>query len=158
VKGGPEVIVRFACPHCELPARAELTAADAWRCLGCGHALELAGPAADGQLAACAACGNPELYRKKDFPHRLGLALLAASCLAFLAANLIYRQWWGWAILLGTALLDGVLYLVVGDAVVCYRCGAVHHALPVPPRQPPFELGTAERYRQERLRREQLKP
>jgi hypothetical protein len=60
-------------------------------------------------------------------------------------------------VLIGSAVFDGLLYLWVADAVVCYRCGAVHRRLPGPATQPPFELGIAERYRQEKLRREQMK-
>src|SRR5688572_31686672 len=38
-----------------------------------------------------------------------------------------------WVILIGTALFDGVLYLVVGDVVVCYRCNAHHRRFPANP-------------------------
>ena len=49
-----------------------------------------------------------------------------------------------------------LLYWWVGDAVVCYRCGAVHTQFTPAPAIKPFDLGIAERYRQERIRREQL--
>ena len=61
-----------------------------------------------------------------------------------------------WMILIGSAVIDGLLYLWVGDVVVCYRCLAHHRGVPVTAENPPFELGIAERYRQERIRREQL--
>ena len=61
-----------------------------------------------------------------------------------------------WAILIGSALFDGLLYLWVGDVVVCYRCGAHYRDLPPGEEFRPFELGIGERYRQERLRREEL--
>jgi hypothetical protein len=109
-----------------------------------------------GSGSACLICGNPELYKKKNFPHWLGLSILVVSCLAFMVLELLYHQWWAWAILLGSAVFDGLLYLWVGDVVVCYRCHAHYRGgMPVPALQP-HDLGIAERYRQERLRREQL--
>jgi len=110
-----------------------------------------------GTISACGVCGNHELYRKKDFPHWLGLTILTVACLTFLAGNYLYQQWWAWAVLLGSAAFDGLLYLWVGDALVCYRCGAHYRGVPPGPEHRPHELALAERFRQERLRREQLK-
>jgi hypothetical protein len=107
-------------------------------------------------LDRCALCGNLELYKKKDFPHWLGLALLAVACLAFVVLNALYQQWWAWGVLIGSALIDGILYLRVGDALVCYRCGAHYRGLAATTAYKPFELVVGERYRQERLRREEL--
>jgi hypothetical protein len=124
-----------------------------WQCPRCDHVLQW--PAgADLTLSACNVCGNAELYCKKDFPHALGMGLLAAACVAFLVTNYLYRQWLAWAILLGSAVIDGLLYLLVGDVVVCYRCGAQHRRFVSDHK--PFELSVAERYRQERIRRQQL--
>lgn len=101
-------------------------------------------------------CGNRELYKKKDFPHWLGLTILTVACLAFLAGHALYLPTFAWIILIGSALLDGLLYLWVGDAIVCYRCGAHYRGFAAGPGHRPFELGVAERYRQELLRREHL--
>ena len=57
----------------------------------------------------------------------------------------------------GTAVFDGLLYLLVGDVTVCYRCGAHYRGFPPHPAHQPFDLGVGERYRQERIRRELLK-
>ncbi len=148
--------VRLACPVCQHPGRVDLPGPREWQCPGCDYLQRLAAEAAEGTL--CAACGNGELYRKKDFPHWLGLTILTLACLAFLVTSLLYRQWWGWAILLGSAAFDGLLYLVVGDVVVCYRCAAQHRGFPVQVEHKPFDLSIAERYRQEKLRREMLQP
>jgi len=106
--------------------------------------------------AACAICGNGEMYKKKDFPHWLGLSILTVACVAFLTLKALYHQWWAWAVLIGSALFDGLLYLWVPDVLVCYRCGAHYRRMGPGQHHMPFDLGTAERYRQERLRREQL--
>jgi hypothetical protein len=107
-------------------------------------------------LTACAVCGNAELYKKKDFPHWLGMTILLAACFGSIIPYYLYHQWLVWIILIGSALVDGLLYLWVGDVVVCYRCQAQHRQLASTAEYPPYELGIAERYRQERIRREQL--
>jgi hypothetical protein len=107
-------------------------------------------------LSTCAICGNAELYKKKDFPHWLGLTILTVACVGSIIPYWLYHQWLTWTILIGSAVLDGLLYLWVGDVVVCYRCGAHYRELTPGAEHKPFELGIAERYRQERLRREQL--
>jgi hypothetical protein len=45
----------------------------------------------------------------------------------------------------------------VGDAVVCYRCHAHYHGFAPTAAHKPHELTIAEKYRQERLRREQMR-
>jgi hypothetical protein len=127
-----------------------------WRCVNCDQQLDL--PAAvDPALPTCLVCHNSELYRKKDFPHTLGMAILVVACAVTFVTYGYYQWWLTWGILIGTALFDGLLYWWVGDVVVCYRCNAHHRGLPPTTGHPPFELGVAERYRQERIRREQLR-
>ena len=148
--------VRFACPVCEQRGRVDLPGPGSWQCPRCDHQLRLAAPAGE-TVHACLACGNPEIYRKKDFPHRLGMAILAAAILASVITYYLRYIWATWAILIGSAVVDGVLYLLVGDVSVCYRCGAEYRGFPANPEHRPFELGVGERYRQEKVRREQLR-
>jgi hypothetical protein len=147
------VNVRFACPVCEHPARLEIGGQVDWRCPACDHWIHVEPVSAD--LPICPLCGNRELYKKKDFPHGLGLAILTAACLTSVFTYGWYEKWLTWAILIGSAILDGILYLCVGDAVVCYRCLA--HYRGTATAHQPFELTIGERYRQEKLRREKLK-
>jgi hypothetical protein len=154
------VNLRFACPACDVPAEFDSAGPNPWTCPSCGRVVDRPAdpPTLDGKLTCCALCGNEELYRKKDFPQWLGMTLLTAACSAFFVLAVIFYQYmWAWMVLLGSAAFDGLLYYaIVGDVVVCYKCGCQHRG--VPSRQfDPFELATGERYRQERLRREQLK-
>ena len=150
--------VYFTCPECDHPARLPQPAPAVWQCPACDHRLSVdQARAAEDPLTACVLCGNHELYKKKDFPHGLGLTILTLACLVSFVTYGLYEKWLTWTILIGTALFDGLLYLWVGDAVVCYRCHAHYRGLKATADYPPFELGTGERYRQERLRREQLK-
>jgi hypothetical protein len=116
----------------------------------------LGGAATEGGLHACPICGNAELYRKKDFPQRLGLAILALACLASIEPYRRYMIWLVWTILLGSLAFDYLLYRLVGDVVVCYRCLAQYRGLPGTALFPPYELGIAERYRQEKIRLQQM--
>ncbi len=150
------VNVRFSCPACEQPARLDTPLPAEWSCPRCSLTTHLKPENAEPALTACAVCGNAELYRKKDFPHSLGLGILAAACLASTVTYFCYQQWLTWAILIGSALFDCVLYLVVKDVVVCYRCDAHYRALPPGPEHKPFELTVYERYRQEQIRRKEL--
>ena len=134
-----------------------------WQCPKCDHRLDLP-PANQPHIEngkhsfpACMVCGNAELYKKKAFPHWLGLLILAVACGAFLLLNALRLYFFAWVFLLGSALLDGALFLIVGDAVVCYRCGAHHPCARAADAHTPFELVTGERYRQEKIRREQLR-
>ena len=142
--------VTFACPHCDAPARIEVADASEWRCPACTHRLPIVPP--DAALHTCAICGNHELYKKKDFPHWLGMSILVVACAASVFTYGWYEKWLTWAILIGSALFDGVLYLCVGDAVVCYRCHAHYLHVAATGDHKPFELTIGERYRQERLR------
>ena len=148
--------VRFACPTCHRSARVHLADHSEWQCPDCDHLVPLHAPRSDDDLHTCALCGNGELYKKKDFPHWLGLTILTVACVASIIPYWLYHQWLTWTILIGSAAVDGLLYLWVGDVVVCYRCDAHYRKLTPRDEQKPFELGIAERYRQERLRRELL--
>jgi hypothetical protein len=106
-------------------------------------------------LAICPLCSNEELYKKKGFPHWLGLSILTAACLAFLLLHNWYLPYWAWAVLLGSALFDGILYVCVADVIVCYRCGTHISGAQTSEAHKPYELVIAERYRQARLRKEQ---
>ena len=151
--------VRFLCPGCERPG-SSLTG-QTWRCPGCEHLLTLVEPATVPSengltVRSCAVCGNHELYKMKGFPHWLGLTILAVACLAFMTLNAMRLQWWAWAFLIGSAVLDGGLYLLVKDVAVCYRCGAHHQGIGRSGNVP-FELTIHERYRQERIHEEAMK-
>ena len=141
-----------------MPDGLDLPGPAAWRCRACGNAIDLPADALapDGSLRHCALCGNEQLYRMKDFPQWLGMTILTAACVSFFVLAVVFFQYkLAWAILLGSAAVDGLIYLIVGDVVVCYRCAARHRGVPSHAFDP-HELAIAEKYRQERIRREQL--
>lgn len=147
--------VTFSCPVCDHPARVSLDRPADWQCVSCEHRLHLDKP--DAKVHSCAICGTQELYKKKDFPHWLGMSILVGACLASVFTYGFYEKWLTWAILIGSAAFDGLLYLCVGDAVVCYRCGAHYRGAEPSDEHKPHELVIAERYRQERIRKDQIR-
>jgi len=154
------VKIRLACPVCEGNGAVIVPASERWNCPRCDHVVAfheatLTTTPEQTTLHQCVVCGSKDLYKKKAFPHWLGMSLLAVACIAFLVLNYYRLQWWGWGILIGSAVVDGLLYLMVRDVVVCYQCEAQHGGLGRSGNAP-FELTIQERYRQMRLRQEAL--
>ena len=85
----------------------------------------------------------------------LRLTIVGAGALASSIAWSFYLPKTAIAILMAFALFDLVLYAVMKDVLVCYRCGARHRNANPPEEHPRFNLEVAERYRQEALRLEQ---
>jgi hypothetical protein len=84
------------------------------------------------------------------------MGVLVVACIASSIATLFYQWYLTWAILIGSAAFDGILYLLVKDAIVCYRCHALYRGVAASAQHHPFELTVFERYRQEKLRRQEL--
>jgi DNA-directed RNA polymerase subunit RPC12/RpoP len=147
--------VIFACPSCEQTAAAPVQQASDWQCDRCDHRLHL--NAAEAPLPTCVVCGNHELYKKKDFPHWLGMTILVTALILSTVTYYSYEKWWSWSFLIGSAIIDGVMYLMVGDVIVCYRCESHYHGFTAGAAHEPFEISIGERYRQEKIRKEQMK-
>src|SRR5262245_53195604 len=133
--------ILFACPECEHPAALTLPATGDWQCPHCDHLLRLPPAAEIEALRACPICGTHDIYKKKDFPHWLGLTILTTACITFLLANAYRHQWLAWVILIGSAVVDGLMYLLVGDVSVCYRCAAHFRRFAASAAHPPHDLG-----------------
>lgn len=147
--------VTFPCPACDCPAVTPIDHPNDWQCAACDHRLHL--HAASRSLPACAVCGNPELYKKKDFPQWLGMGILLVAIALSIVTYYWYQKWWTWSFLIGSALIDGGLYWMVGDVIVCYRCNAHYRGVLPNQAHGPFEITIGERYRQDRIRQERAK-
>ena len=146
--------VTFACPHCDQTARRELTAeSDVLKCPHCQGQVQIPADAWDAaRLRRCLVCPSTDLYVRKDFPQRLGVALVAIGIVGSSIAWAYTRIYWTFGILFGTALVDVVLYALVGDALMCYRCHAQYRGIEEMDEHSAFNLETHERYRQEAAR------
>jgi hypothetical protein len=87
------------------------------------------------------------MFIRKNFPQKLGLAIVIAAALAFLilAANPTTFHIGAW-ILAAAALVDALIFVFVGKITVCYRCRA-NIPGPLNADHNPFDLATAEKYR-----------
>ena len=146
--------VTFACPRCERPGRVDLAASAAsLDCPNCPTQLDIpAGAIVDGRLCRCLACPSTELFVRKDFPQSLGVAIVAFGVITSSIAW--YFRWVNaaFAMLFLSALIDVILYQIVGQALVCYRCNAHYRLLDGLDGHEPFNLETHERFRQEAAR------
>ena len=104
-------------------------------------------------------CATEDLYVQKDFPQGLGLLIVIVGFASAPSSGIFERPIPAYVVLLASALLDMVLYYRVPDVTICYRCLSQYRGVRsnTEGRFNPFDLAIGERYRQERLRVEQLR-
>lgn len=145
--------VSFCCPHCDQGVRLHFTSADTeLGCPECGHVIAIPPGAVEGtRINRCVVCPSTDLFLRKDFPQRLGVGIvtvgIVGSCITWAMSEITLT----FAILFATALIDVVLYLIVPDALMCYRCGSMYRQSEETGHEP-FNLETHERYRQQAAR------
>lgn len=147
--------ITYTCTRCQQVNRAEIEGPPrALVCSGCGLSVAPPAAACDGaSVRRCLVCPSEELYVRKAFPQRLGVAIVAMGFLASSAAWYYREVYWTFGILFATALCDLLLYWLVGDCLMCYRCGAQYRGAGATDGHGAFSLETHERYRQEAARR-----
>jgi hypothetical protein len=93
----------------------------------------------------CAVCGGTELFVRKDFPRRLGLAVV-------ILFGLTATYWFTidirvtWALLAAAVVIDLIIYAVIGRVTTCYACRAEYRRCPLNPAHGGFDLATSEKY------------
>ena len=129
--------VHFLCPNCE--SRLAANAGEPSRaCDRCGALNDVIAPPANANLDRCAACGHEQLYFQKDFNRKTGIALVVVGA--------VFVPWTYGLSLLGVTILDYVVWRMVKDVIVCYRCQAVHRGYPGNPAIKPFDLVVHDRH------------
>ena len=132
--------IAFACPRCGREAVAGIDGAG--RCGSCGAdaPLDVAPAVRPGLVVErCPACASLQLYVQPDFNQKAGIAIVALG--AALAPFTPY-----YSSLFAAALIDAVLYAVLPEITVCYRCHAHFRGFARNPRHAAFDLYTAEQY------------
>jgi hypothetical protein len=151
----------FSCPDCGTVGQvSSLETAIRAVCCRCGAARPLHPEAIfQSRLYACPWCLTTDLYLQKDFPQGLGLFIVVVG----FAISTVF--WFSempiatFAVLVASAVVDGVLYHTVPDVTICYRCSCQVRGAGSNPDGSfrPFDLAVGERYRQERIRLQQLR-
>ncbi len=114
---------------------------------------------ARGELQFCPACVTTDLYIQKDFPQGLGLFIVMVG----IAISTVF--WYyempisAFIVLIISLAFDFLMYHVVSDVTICYRCLSQFRGEGSNPsgRFGPFDLATGERYRQERIRVQEIR-
>ncbi len=142
--------VSFPCPKCQAPIERPLPDPAPTPCAGCGHAIELHREAiVDDAVHACPACGEPLLYKQKDFRQAIGCLVVVVA--AILAPFTYYVS-------LGVAaLIDLALYRLSDEVVICYRipCKAHVRGIAAGSKVGAFDLSIHDYYRMLARRAEQ---
>lgn len=146
--------VTFSCPRCHAGVRSDIApGAESLQCPGCRQVISIPSDAFDGDaLRRCLVCPSTDLFVRKDFPQRLGVGIVV---LGIVASSITWGFTWPiatFAILFATALVDVVLYVVVPNALMCYRCGAQYRMAVGTAGHGAFDLETHERHRQQAAR------
>jgi hypothetical protein len=143
------VKIAFRCPHC----RAQLEFDDLSRgqspCPACGRSIALRiseRMRRDNVVDRCVVCDCHKVYVQKDFNRALGMAIFLAGAVAALVLYGMNLWWQATAVLLGAAGVDAVLYKLLPEVSICYRCHAQYRRFAPNPDNQAFELGLAEKY------------
>jgi DNA-directed RNA polymerase subunit RPC12/RpoP len=142
--------VTYACQSCHAAVYHdfdETTAA--FQCPHCHQQVNVpAGSVVNGRVTRCLVCPSRDLFIRKDFPQRLGVWLVATGIIGSSIAWYYSNLAWTFGILFATAAIDVLLYLFVGNALMCYRCGAHYRGVADMETHGQFNLETHEKYRQ----------
>lgn len=107
---------RYHCPQCGadhvVGEAEEKTLLD---CSRCGYiGLLPTDWTREGRVERCPICGCTDLYRQKDFNHRVAIAVLIGGALLAIPTKYV-------SLVLAVA-LDLVLYLTAREVLTCYTC------------------------------------
>ncbi|MEZ6056826.1 MAG: hypothetical protein R3C01_08975 [Planctomycetaceae bacterium] len=146
----------YSCPNCSTTNRCDCATEKNHACAQCGWDFPVdAGKIVDGNPSCCLACGNDDLWRQKDFPQSLGILAVFLGAVLSSIAWYYYQPLIAIGILMGFAALDMILYLVMPDVLVCYRCHARHRVSAPGEQFAGYNHELGEKYRQDRIRQEQ---
>jgi len=149
--------VTFRCPHCEQISQAEFD--PALTELAC-RACQATWPIPDGAVTEtavtrCLVCPSTELFVRKDFSQKLGVAIVVLGVIISSIFWFYRMPYWTFGTLFIFALIDVILYLIVGNVLHCYRCQAQYRGVPGLDDHESFDLETHEKHRQQQIRLKQ---
>ncbi len=144
------------CPKCDagLPVQAA-GAGVPIRCGRCGREMQLTfsdAVRADRAVDVCPVCEGTDFYARKDFDPTVGLTVVIVGAAISAGFYWFGRDLVAYSILAGAVLIDLVVYGLLKDVTVCYRCHSEFRGN-YPRTAPAFDLHTADVLEQEYERR-----
>lgn len=133
--------IRFACGRCEgTVASGDVELPVEIACPRCGQSAAFGTAAGtSGHLERCPACGGPHLFIQKEFPRRVGLAIVTVGAAVFLVLMGFDRIVLGFGALFVVALFDLVIYRASPLMTVCYHCSSEFRRSAVNPRHAGYD-------------------
>jgi DNA-directed RNA polymerase subunit RPC12/RpoP len=148
------VQITYTCSHCNHGNVAPLD--DQTRefpCPHCSAVLVVPEGAISGQnVSRCVVCPSDELYVRKDFSQRLGVGIVIVGIILSTISWYYHQIYLTYGIFFGTAFLDFVLWMVMGNVLQCYRCQAQYRGVAGLDRHGGFNLERHEKHRQQLAR------
>jgi uncharacterized protein (DUF983 family) len=143
-------LIIFQCRDCEseICIRPE-TSGQIAVCPACGKSQPVRTTPALSDLKrvdTCVACGYDEFYVQKDFNRRLGMGIVVVGILCSTYFFNHRQPFNAMASLVVTAMVDLLIYSLVGTVTVCYSCHAVYRGFEKNPVHEPFDLKKLEKY------------
>ena len=153
--------VTYFCKTCDqvtrVPLTVESTAVSCGRCTAeqafpttCFGADE----AGNRTLQRCTICGSRELYYRKQFNQRLGIAIIALGSTLSTIAYAYHELVWTFLILFVFAGADLLFYIFMKNLLQCYKCNSEFRGFEDSPEYQPFNLEVHEKFHQQRVRLE----
>jgi hypothetical protein len=144
------VQISYTCNQCHQGATLPLhDATGELVCPSCSAVVAVPEGAIEFQsVHRCVVCPSTELYVRKDFNQQLGVGIVAVGIVLSTIAWYYRQIYLTYGIFFGTALLDFVLWLVMGNLLQCYRCQAQYRGMIGMEEHGGFDLETHEKHRQ----------
>ena len=143
--------VTFACSECEKATRQQWDGSQpTLTCRHCGHDRHVQTSQVESgvSISSCLVCPSDDLFMRKDFSQRLGLLIIVSGLVASSITWYFYLVYWSFGILLASALIDLMLYHMVGNLLQCYQCHSEYRDFPASADHENFDLVVHERHRQ----------
>ena len=142
-------IILIACRKCAKEIRFEPANTDHVQCPSCQSDVPVRVDRSileEGVVRKCIACGHDTLYIQKDFNRTLGLAIVVAGSLGSLFFFSRGEPLYAILALVAMAVIDLVIYSVVGEVTVCYACHTIYRGFNKNPEHETFDLKNLEKY------------
>ncbi len=139
----------FTCRACEAEITLGAEPVSDVACPACGKRQEVRIPPSlfpSKTVSTCISCGHGDLYIQKDFNRQLGLIIVGIGVLSSTYFFNHVQPFYAMGALVITALVDLVIYSMVGFVTVCYSCHAVYRGFNRNPEHEPFDLKKLEKF------------